>query len=137
MYYNSIKQFYSLLNKRPDINFITLEILNIRPGLPVFFIYTKGGLCSPESGLFKNSTFSIEQLLVSYHVIEIGAWILDEPNEPDEYYIYLRNYDILDIKADIIKRAWKKYRYNVFKKRRDPLKRELMEYYYHPSRLIF
>ncbi len=126
-----------LKNKRPDINFITLEILNIRPGLPVFFIYTKGGLCSPESGLFKNSTFSIEQLLVSYHVIEIGAWILDEPNEPDEYYIYLKNYDILDIKADIIKRAWKKYRYNVFKKRRDPLKRELMEYCYHPKRLIF
>jgi hypothetical protein len=36
-----------------------------------------------------------------------------------------------------IQRAWKKYRYNVFKKRRDPLKRDLMEYMYHPSRLSF
>lgn len=36
-----------------------------------------------------------------------------------------------------IQRAWKKYRYNVFKKRRDPLKRDLMEYLYHPSRLSF
>ena len=37
----------------------------------------------------------------------------------------------------IIKRYYKKYQYNLFKKRRDPLKRELMEWMYHPSRLIF
>jgi hypothetical protein len=42
-----------------------------------------------------------------------------------------------EVAVHIIERYWKKYRYNIYKKRRDPLKRELMEYCYHPSRLTF
>ena len=134
--YNSIKKFYNYLNKRPDINIINFEIVNKNNKYYSFFIYTKNtNICCALTD--KNALITVEKLFAGYYVVDIIAWILDDPNEPDEYYIYLKNYDILDIKADIIKRAWKKYRYNVFKKRRDPLKRELMEYCWHPSRITF
>ena len=134
--YNSIKKFYNYLNKRPDINIINFEIVNKNNKYYSFFIYTKStNICCALTD--KNALITVEKLFAGYYVVDIIAWILDDPNEPDEYYIYLKNYDILDIKADIIKRAWKKYRYNIFKKRRDPLKRELMEYCWHPSRITF
>jgi hypothetical protein len=37
----------------------------------------------------------------------------------------------------IIKRYWKKYRYNLFRKRLDPLKQDLIAYIYHPTRINF
>ena len=42
-----------------------------------------------------------------------------------------------EVAVHIIERYWKKFRWNYRKKRIDPLKQELMEYYYHPSRLTF
>lgn len=39
--------------------------------------------------------------------------------------------------AKTILRYYRKYRYNIYRKRRDPLKQELMAYCYHPSRMDF
>ena len=50
---------------------------------------------------------------------------------------YLHAFLDVDLAVEVIKKYWKKYRYNVFKKRRDPLKRELVEYLFHPSRIDF
>jgi hypothetical protein len=53
-----------------------------------------------------------------------------------EYILDFRVYNLLQLSALKIMKFWKRYRYNVYKKRRDPLKKELMEYYYHPKRLF-
>jgi hypothetical protein len=42
-----------------------------------------------------------------------------------------------DLAADTIKSAWKKYRWNYRRNRMDPLKRELVSYVYHPSKIDF
>ncbi len=47
------------------------------------------------------------------------------------------NYDTKHFAALKIIKFWKRYRYNIYKKRIDSLKRELMEYCYHPKRLTF
>jgi hypothetical protein len=52
-----------------------------------------------------------------------------------DYWLFFD--DPKEISCRIIWKYWKKYKFNVFKKRRDPLKKELMEYFYHPSRFIF
>jgi hypothetical protein len=49
----------------------------------------------------------------------------------------VKHYNKKELALLIILKYWKRYRYNLYKKRRDPLKRELMEYVYHPSRIIF
>jgi hypothetical protein len=135
--YNSIKKFYNYLNKRPDINIINFEIVNKNNKYYSFFIYTKStNICCALTDT--NVLITVEKLFAVYYVVDIVALICCYDGKPDEFYIYLTNYyDILDIKAHIIQTAWKKYRYNVFKKRRDPLKRDLVEYIYHPKRLTF
>jgi hypothetical protein len=47
------------------------------------------------------------------------------------------NYTHQQVAALKIIKYYRRYRYNLYKKRRDPLKRELMEYCYHPSRITF
>ena len=39
-----------------------------------------------------------------------------------------------ELAAKVIWRYWKRFKLNVFKKHRDPLKKELMEYIWHPCR---
>ena len=39
-----------------------------------------------------------------------------------------------ELAAKVIWKYWKKLKWNVFKMRRDPIKRELMAYCWHPSR---
>jgi hypothetical protein len=53
-----------------------------------------------------------------------------------EYVLDFRVYNHLQLSALKIMRYYRKYRYNLYKKRRDPLKKDLMEYYYHPKRLF-
>ena len=53
-----------------------------------------------------------------------------------EYVLDFRVYNHLQRSALKIMKYWKRYRYNLYKKRRDPLKKELMEYIYHPKRLF-
>ena len=42
-----------------------------------------------------------------------------------------------ELAAKVIWKYWKRFKLNVFKMRRDPLKRELMAYCWHPSRIKF
>jgi len=42
-----------------------------------------------------------------------------------------------ELAAKVIWKYWEKLKWNVFKMRRDPLKRELMAYCWHPSRIKF
>ncbi len=63
------------------------------------------------------------------------------------YDIFVQDEETIDLRAKYytkkqfacltIIRYYKKYRYNLFKKRRDSLKQELTAYIYHPSRLKF
>jgi hypothetical protein len=46
-------------------------------------------------------------------------------------------YNFKELAALKILKYYRRYRYNLYKKRRDPLKKELMEYCYHPSRITF
>ena len=125
--YRAIKQLSDLMETHPDITFFMFELIN-----------------TPLNG-FKRFNFhknivsknTLINSLIDLDAARIYSWILDEPNEPDEYFIYVYNYTDKDVSASVIQRSWKKYRYNVFKKRRDPLKRELMEYCWNPSRLNF
>ena len=122
--YRAVKQLKDLMEKRPDITFFMFEMVN-----PLFTGFKR-------FNFHKNIVSDdIINSLIDLNAVEISAWILDEPNELDEYFIYIYNYIDKDISASVIQKSWKKYRYNVFKKRRDPLKRELMEYCWHPSRL--
>jgi hypothetical protein len=125
--YLAIKQLIYLMEKRPDITFFMFELIN--PPLSGF----------KRFNFHKNivSNDIIINSLIDLDAARIYSWVLDEPNEPDEYFIYVYNYTDKDVSASVIQRSWKKYRYNVFKKRRDPLKRELMAYYWHPSKLSF
>ena len=84
-------------------------------------------------GLFSTIDYTIHP--INKRKIKIDDFIKYNPYTYqvfNEKIILIQYYLIIKIQ-----RAWKKYRYNVFKKRRDPLKRELMEYLYHPSRLSF
>jgi hypothetical protein len=49
------------------------------------------------------------------------------------FYAYRKE----DLAVDTIERYWKKYRWNYFRNKIEPLKRDLMEWKYHPSRLTF
>ena len=121
--YRAIKQLSDLMETRPDITFFMFELINPLNGFKRF------NLNKDKNTIINN--------LVSLDAARIYAWILDEPNEPDEYFIYIYNYTDKDVSASVIQRFWKKYRYNVFKKHRDPLKRELMAYCWNPNRLNF
>ena len=121
--YRAIKQMNDLMETRPDINFFMFELINPLNG------FKKFNLNKDKNTIIKG--------LINLDAVGVSAWILDEPNEPDEYFIYIYNYTDKDISASVIQRSWKKYRYNVFKKRRDPLKRELMAYCWNPNRLNF
>ncbi len=121
--YRAIKQLSDLMETRPDITFFMFELINPLNGFKKFNL-------NKDKKTFIN-------ILIGLDAAIIYAWILDEPNEPDEYFIYVYNYTDKDVSASVIQRSWKKYRYNVFKKRRDPLKRELMAYCWNPSKLSF
>jgi hypothetical protein len=64
-----------------------------------------------------------------YHVLMFFPGISDT--------LFAFNYNIKQVATLKIMKYYKKYKYNIYKKRMDPLKRELMEYCYHPKRLIF
>ncbi len=125
--YRAIKQLSDLMETRPDITFFMFELIN-----------------TPLNG-FKRFNFHknivsndiIINSLIDLDAVRIYSWVLDEPNEPDEYFIYVYNYTDKDVSASVIQRFWKKCKFNVFKKRRDPLKRELMAYCWNPNRLNF
>ena len=68
-----------------------------------------------------------------YHFLINCRFIVSKLND-QEYVINYHEYTFLDFAGKIIWRYWKKYRYNVFKMKRDPLKKELMEYCWHPCR---
>ena len=125
--YRAVKQLKDLMEKRPDITFFMFELVN-----PLFTGFKR-------FNFHKNivSETTIINSLIDLNAVEISAWILDEPNELDEYFIYIYNYIDKDISASVIQQSWKKCKFNVFRKRRDPLKRELMEYCWNPSRLNF
>ncbi len=71
-----------------------------------------------------------------YNYLIQRRFMLSKLNDK-EYIINFYEYTYLDVAAKIIWRYWKKCKYNVFKKRRDSLKKELMEYFWHPSRIKF
>ena len=71
-----------------------------------------------------------------YNFLINCRFIVSKLND-QEYAINYYEYTYLDIAAKIIWRYWRKYRYNIFKIRRDPLKRELMAYCWNPSRIKF
>jgi 3'-phosphoadenosine 5'-phosphosulfate sulfotransferase (PAPS reductase)/FAD synthetase len=50
---------------------------------------------------------------------------------------HINVYDKEQVAVETIWRYWKKYRWNFLKNKVEPLKQELMEYIYHPSRLTF
>jgi hypothetical protein len=124
--YHAIKQLKDLMEKRPDITFFMFELVN-----PLFTGFKR-------FNFHKNIVSDdIINSLIDLNAVGIYAWILDEPNEPDEYFIYINNYIDKDISASVIQQSWKKCKFNVFRKRRDPLKRELMAYCWNPNRLNF
>jgi hypothetical protein len=54
--------------------------------------------------------------------------------------VYVYNFIVYDKEQVAVKtiwRYWKKYRWNFFKNKVEPLKQELIEYLFHPSRLTF
>jgi hypothetical protein len=53
------------------------------------------------------------------------------------YEVFASGYSPKDLSAKIILKYWKKYRLNYRKNKIDPLKKELIEYIYHPSRINF
>ena len=124
--YRAVKQLKDLMEKRPDITFFMFELVN-----PLFTGFKR-------FNFHKNIVSDdIINSLIDLNAVGIYAWILDEPNEPDEYFIYVNNYTNQDISASVIQQSWKRFKFNVFRKRRDPLKRELMAYCWNPSRLNF
>jgi hypothetical protein len=52
-----------------------------------------------------------------------------------DYWLYF--YSEKELAVLTISRYYRKYRYNLYKKRNDLLKRDLTAYFYHPSRLSF
>ena len=120
--YLAIKQLIYLMEKRPDITFFMFELINPLNGFKRFNL-------NKDKNTIINS-------LIDLDAVRIYSWVLNKP-KPDEYFIYVYNYTDKDVSASVIQRSWKKYKFNVFKKRRDPLKRELMAYYWHPSKLTF
>ncbi len=51
--------------------------------------------------------------------------------------VFASEYSPKDLSAKIILKYWKRYRWNYRKNKIDPLKKELSEYIYHPSRINF
>ena len=111
--YRAIKQLSDLMETRPDITFFMFECIN--PPLISFNFH-------------KNKDIIINRL-IELGAAEISAWILDEPNESDEYFIYINNYTEKDISASVIQQSWKKNRWNYL--------RNLAEIKYHPSKITF
>jgi hypothetical protein len=60
-----------------------------------------------------------------------------ENNDTDFYDVFASDYSPKDLSAKIILKYWKRYRWNYRKNKIDPLKKELIEYIYHPSRINF
>ena len=73
----------------------------------------------------------------NYYQFLINCRFIVSKLNDQEYVINYHEYTFLDFAAKIIWRYWRKYRYNIFKKHRDPLKRELMAYCWNPSRRKF
>ena len=124
--YRAVKQLKDLMEKRPDITFFMFEMVN-----PLFtgfkrFNYHKN-IVSDD----------IINSLIDLNAVEISAWILDEPNELDEYFIYIYNYIDKDISASVIQQAWRRYRLRTSRLRNDLVIHGLAEYWGHPSRLTF
>jgi hypothetical protein len=91
-------------------------------------------------GLFSTIDYTINTLHPINTFFNLNKIKIDNFIKYNPYTYQVFNENIVAVPYYLIikiQRAWKKYRYNVFKKRRDPLKRELMEYLYHPSRLSF
>ena len=75
--------------------------------------------------------YNIREFLITHKIYDIQF------NPYNTYFLcfFVKHYDPKQLAAIKIWKYYKKYRYNLFRKRLDPLKKELMEYCWHPSRL--
>lgn len=134
--YQAIKSLYRIFDSLPGYNVL---VFNVNRGKFFSFTYHKDTkeifvqyLCS-----IIKINMTIEEFLVDLNC---------------QIHRYVDFYDLrIHITVDIIDgdfekfyyagmtilRYYKKYRYNLYRKRRDPLKEELMKYCYHPSRVEF
>jgi hypothetical protein len=87
-------------------------------------------------GLFSTIDYTINTLHpINKRKIKIDDFI---KYNPYTYQVFNENIILIPYYLIIkIQRAWKKYRYNLLRKRLDPLKKELMEYCWNPSRMSF
>ena len=124
--YRAVKQLKDLMEKRPDITFFMFELINTPLNGFKRFNYHKN-IVSDD----------IINSLIDLNAVEISAWILDEPNELDEYFIYIYNYIDKDISASVIQQAWRRYHLRTSRVRNDLVIHGLAIYWGHPSRLTF
>ena len=141
--YQTIKQLYELFDKYPEINLFGFHISEM--GNFFGFTYhkdTKQIITISRCGYYEIRT-SIEEF-----IIKLNCQIVDVPNLVNIYseIIPRIHLNVTIVDGDFedyynagmkILRYYKKFRYNLYRKRRDLLKRELMEYYYHPSKVNF
>ena len=74
---------------------------------------------------------NIREFLITHRIYDIQF----NPYQSNFLCFFVKHYDSKELAAKVIWKYYKKYRYNLFRKRLDPLKKELMEYCWHPSRV--
>ncbi len=94
----------------------------------ITYIYVGG---TESHVIFPSYPNNIITFFINYNITDISI----HPGNPD--FLLGFNYNIKQVAALKIMDYYRKYRYNLYRKRRDSLKRELMEYCYHPKRLTF
>jgi hypothetical protein len=139
--YKTIKQLYELFERYPEI---TLFEFYISESIFSFEYHkdTKHIITTFRNGHYELRRYSIEEFIIKLNcqIIDIKFYTsIISLILTFRLYVTIVDGDFKDYynAGMTILRYWKKFRYNVYLKHRDPLKKELMEYFYHPSKINF
>ncbi len=129
-YIKAIKQYYHYDLKKDNYIYIIFPSTDYNISPCILKVYNENEIISTDG----QCEYSFNGTMIDW-IINYGVFYFYE----DRYgYPTAQSIDNKrDYASIIIQRYYKKYRYNLFKKRRDTLKRELTAYIYHPSRLKF
>jgi hypothetical protein len=122
------------IKENPDIHFVIKNCIDERYSIDFEYFYKKGywNIIHCNYRLFTSELYSPTDVYNFFlnHKCEFVKY-------NNTYRVFASNYSPKDLSAKIILKYWKKYRWNYRKNKIDPLKKELIEYIYHPSRINF
>lgn len=124
----AILQFIEIINSNfTESEFVILDYFSSEKNIALF---ENDNICIY---IYENHQFKETVSLLDYTLNKRYCEYYQANSDFGDYVIIVS----VPFEVITIQRYWKRYRYNIIKKRIDPLKKELMEYIWNPSRLDF